>query len=78
EAMACGTPVVVIRNGSSPEVVADGKTGFVVDTVEEMSGAVKRVGEIDPRACREHVEKNFSPAKMTDGYEENYRTILNK
>lgn len=78
EAMACGTPVVVIRNGSSPEVVIDGKTGFVVDTVPEMNDAVKRAGEIDPRACREHVEQNFSPAKMTDGYEANYRLILGR
>lgn len=76
EAMACGTPAVVIRNGSSPEVVADGTTGFVVDTLNEMLDAVKRAGEIDPRACREHVEKNFSPAKMADVYEANYRRIL--
>ena len=51
EAMACGTPVVAWRNGSVPEVVADGETGFIVSSVEEMAAAVDRVGELDPRSC---------------------------
>lgn len=76
EAMACGTPVVAIRNGASPEVVKDGKTGFIVDTVEEMVDAVKNIGRINPRACREHVLANFSPEVMADNYEKNYRKIL--
>jgi hypothetical protein len=51
EAMACGTPVVAWRNGSVPEVVADGETGFIVDSVEEMAAAFDRVGDLDPRRC---------------------------
>ena len=49
EAMACGTPVVAWRNGSVPEVVADGETGFIVSSVEEMAAAVGRVGDLDPQ-----------------------------
>jgi glycosyltransferase involved in cell wall biosynthesis len=44
EAMACGTPVVAWRNGSVPEVVADGETGFIASSVEEMAAAVARPG----------------------------------
>jgi glycosyltransferase involved in cell wall biosynthesis len=76
EAMACGTPVVALRNGSSSEVVVHGKVGYVVDTLNEMVEAVKMVSDIDPRVCRDYVLANFSPEKMADGYEENYRKIL--
>lgn len=78
EAMACGTPVVAIRNGSSPEVVADGKVGYIVETIDEMAEAVKRTRNIDPRTCRNHVLENFSPEIMADRYEQNYRKILGR
>jgi glycosyltransferase involved in cell wall biosynthesis len=45
EAMACGTPVVAWRNGSVPEVVADGETGFIVESVQEMAAAVDRLDD---------------------------------
>lgn len=76
EAMACGTPVIAFRRGSVPEVVIDGQTGFIVDTVEEMVTAIKRIDTINRRACREHVAKNFSLEKMIDGYEAAYSKIL--
>src|SRR4029453_10342663 len=69
EAMACGTPVVAWRNGSVPEVVADGETGFIVSSVEEMAAAVDRVGELDPRVLRSRVEERFSAEAMVAGYE---------
>jgi glycosyltransferase involved in cell wall biosynthesis len=69
EAMATGTPVVAYRVGSAPEVVEDGVTGFVCDTLSGMVEAVRRVGEIDRRACRARVERLFSPGAMAAGYE---------
>jgi glycosyltransferase involved in cell wall biosynthesis len=76
EAMACGTPVVAWRNGSVPEVVADGQTGFIVSSVEEMAAAVDRVGELDPKAMRARVEQRFSAEAMVVGYEGVYQRVL--
>lgn len=75
EAMACGTPVVALRKGSIPEVVADGETGFVVDTLDKMVAAIGRVDEIDPTRCRERVDRLFSVPRMVDGYERLYRRM---
>ncbi|MEA2529704.1 MAG: hypothetical protein QOG89_1348 [Thermomicrobiales bacterium] len=72
EAMATGTPVIAYRAGSVPEVVEDGVTGFVCDRFSAMVEAVGRIPQIDRRACREHVERRFSPATMADGYEQAY------
>jgi glycosyltransferase involved in cell wall biosynthesis len=76
EANACGTPVVALRRGSVPEVVADGVNGFVRDRLEELPEAIGRVGEIDPSACREHVAGHFDVPTMTDGYERIYRRLI--
>jgi glycosyltransferase involved in cell wall biosynthesis len=76
EAMACGTPVIAWRNGSVPEVVADGQTGFVVSSVQELAAAVDRVGELDPGAMRARVEERFSAEAMITGYERAYRRAL--
>ncbi len=78
EAMATGTPVIATRLGSVPEVVVDGKTGFICDTFAGMIEAVKRIDEIDRRTCREHVERNFAPAAIADGYERVYATLVQR
>ncbi len=73
EAMASGTPVVAYGNGAVPEVVVEGKTGFIVDEsqgVEGLAMAVKRVGEIDRSACRKYVEENFTVEKMIESLEQ--------
>jgi glycosyltransferase involved in cell wall biosynthesis len=75
EAMACGTPVVAFANGALPEVVAHGKTGFLVNGVDEMVSAVRRVESVDPRECRAHVEARFNASRMADSYERLYATI---
>jgi glycosyltransferase involved in cell wall biosynthesis len=76
ESMATGTPVVAYRAGSVPEVVVDGVTGFVCETMRDMQTAVERVGSLDRRACRAHVERCFSESVMADGYELMYDYIL--
>ena len=69
ETMACGTPVVALREGSVPEVVDDEVTGFVCDRVEEMPEALERLPEIDPEACQQHVAACFDVDVMVSGYE---------
>lgn len=76
EAMACGTPVIAIRRGSMPELIEDGVTGFLVDTVEQAIAAVERIGEIDRAACRQAAATRFSVDRMADRYLALYRSIL--
>jgi glycosyltransferase involved in cell wall biosynthesis len=76
EAMACGTPVVALDRGSVPEVVVDGVTGFICREADELPNAIRRVGEIDPKACRRRVFDVFDVADMVDGYEAIYRQLL--
>lgn len=72
EAMACGTPVIATPRGSVPEVIADGETGFIVPVkgyAEQAAEAIKRLDDIDPKACRNRVEIHFSKEAMVEGYE---------
>lgn len=78
EAMACGTPVVAFNKGSIPEIIVDGKTGFVVKDVEEMILAITKISQIDRKECRKHVLKHFTARKMTDNYEQLYLRILER
>ncbi len=77
EAMACGTPVIGFKKGSLPEIVLDGRTGFLAETVEEMIEAVGKIKNISRKECRAHVEKNFTVEVMVDGYEKLYEKIKN-
>ena len=77
EAMACGTPVIAFNRGSVPEVVVDGETGFIVDDVDGMVDRVGRIGEIDRRRCRQHVEQHFNAPRMADEYIAIYERLLN-
>jgi glycosyltransferase involved in cell wall biosynthesis len=75
EALACGTPVVAWRNGSVPEVLEDGVTGFVVESVEEAARAVARIPELDRRACRKAFEARFDAGRMARDYVDVYRRL---
>ena len=76
--MACGTPVVAFRKGSVPEIVIHGKTGFVVDSIDDMTSAVRALHLIDPCACLKHVKDNFSIASMAGKYSELYQFIVDE
>ncbi len=76
ESMATGTPVVAIALGSTPEVIADGKTGILCHSVAECIAAVAQIPTLDRATCRAHVLKHFSVRRMVDGYEAVYQQIL--
>lgn len=78
EALACGTPVVAFRCGSVPEVLEDGVTGFIVDTLEQAVDATARVGEIDRRACRAAFERRFTAAGMAERYVRVYEALARR
>ena len=76
EAMACGTPVIARRRGSMPELIEDGVTGFLVDSVDEAIAAVGRLSEIDRAACRAAVAKRFTVERMADEYLRLYERVI--
>ncbi|MCF2502420.1 glycosyltransferase family 4 protein [Dyadobacter sp. CY107] len=76
ESMLCGTPVIAFNRGSMPELIQDGKTGFLVHSVEEAVKAVGRVNSIHRKDCAEWAQSMFSKEKMVDGYLRVYETIL--
>ncbi|XPM55882.2 MAG: glycosyltransferase family 4 protein [Leptolyngbya sp. IPPAS B-1204] len=78
ESMVCGTPVIAMARGSAPELIAHGKTGFLCHSMDECIAALDRIGDIDRKACREHVEQNFSHIRMVEGYEAVYYQLMEK
>jgi hypothetical protein len=75
EAMACGTPVVAMNCGSVPEVVTDGVTGFICDSMRRFVEAVPRVACLNRASCRAHAEARFSAPVMADAYERVYHDL---
>jgi glycosyltransferase involved in cell wall biosynthesis len=76
EALACGTPVIAGNRGSMPELIDDGVTGFLVDSLDEAVDAIGRIDEIDRSACRAAVSARFTIDLMADSYLRLYRSIL--
>jgi glycosyltransferase involved in cell wall biosynthesis len=76
EAMACGTPVLAFRCGSAVEVIDDGVTGIVVDTIEQAVGALPRVLALDRRAVRRRFDERFSATRMARDYVAVYQRLL--
>ena len=76
ESMATGTPVVAFNWGSVPEVIKDGKTGFVVNDADKMIEAIEKVGQIKRIDCRKRVEDKFSAERMVEGYEKIYKKVV--
>lgn len=76
ESLACGTPVIAFRRGSVPEIIDDGRTGFVVDSVEQAVAAVGKLSSVDRHACRREFETRFSAGRMADDYLAVYQRLL--
>jgi glycosyltransferase involved in cell wall biosynthesis len=76
EALACGTPVIAGNRGSMPELIDDGVTGFLVESLDEAVDAIGRIDEIDRSACRAAVSARFTIDLMADSYLRLYRSIL--
>lgn len=78
EALASGTPVVAFPKGALADIVENGKTGFLVNSVEEMSEAIRASAKIEPGACMEAAKKRFSSKVMIGKYLETYGKILGR
>ncbi|PZO33383.1 MAG: hypothetical protein DCE92_13115, partial [Alphaproteobacteria bacterium] len=78
EAMACGTPVVAFRCGSTPEVIEDGETGYLVDTLEQAIAAAGRAHLLDREAIRARFDLRFSATAMARRYLDVYGDLLAK
>jgi glycosyltransferase involved in cell wall biosynthesis len=75
EALACGTPVVAYGQGSVPELLEHGVTGFVVHDQDEAIGAARDIARIDRRACRQAFEDRFTSTRMARRYLSAYRAL---
>jgi len=76
ESMAMGCPVISFARGAASEIIAQGETGFLVDTVDEMVSAIAKIDKIDRDAVRKYVEQNFSSRVMAKNYIEIYEKII--
>jgi glycosyltransferase involved in cell wall biosynthesis len=77
ESMACGTPVIAWKEGSVPEIIDDGTSGVIVQSIEESVQAVRNVALIDRKKVREVFENRFSSRVMTNNYLELYEDLKN-
>src|SRR6516225_10776405 len=78
EAMACGTPVIAFRRGSVPEVLEDGTSGFIVDTLEQAVAAVPRITQLDRAKVRASFERRFTAERMAGDYLKIYELACSK
>lgn len=76
ESMFCGTPVIAFNRGSMPELIEDNKTGCLVNSIDEAVDAIYRINSIDREYCQQWAISNFSLEKMTEGYLNTYKQIL--
>jgi glycosyltransferase involved in cell wall biosynthesis len=76
EAMALGSPVISFARGAAPEIVANGKTGFLVHDLDEMVRFIPRIDEIDRNYTRTYVEQHFSARIMAEKYTQIYHKVI--
>lgn len=76
EALSCGTPVVAFPSGALPEIIEDGRSGFLVENEREMAAALNAVRFIDPEVCRQIARERFSAERMTNRYLDLYFSLV--
>ena len=76
EALAAGTPVIAFPSGALPEIVEDGRTGYIVSNTREMARAIKAADKIDAEVCRNEAKRRFAAGKMVAAYMQTYRRII--
>ncbi|MBW4644823.1 MAG: glycosyltransferase family 4 protein [Goleter apudmare HA4340-LM2] len=76
ESMATGTPVIAMNFGSVPEVIAQGKTGFICQSFEEMAASIPHALKLNRQTCQKYIVNKFSVHQMVDGYEAIYEKII--
>jgi glycosyltransferase involved in cell wall biosynthesis len=77
EALSCGTPVICSRDGAFPEIVVDGKTGFLCGSLEEYERALRNVDMLSPEACVRDARQRFSRERAAREYLEIYKKVAN-
>jgi len=78
EALASGTPVLSSYEGAVPEIMVQGVTGFMCRTVGEMKYHINSLDQIDPKKCREHVERYFTAQRMAQDYLKVYDQMIER
>jgi glycosyltransferase involved in cell wall biosynthesis len=78
EAMACGTPVIAYRQGSVPEVMEEGVTGFIVHSLEDAVLAAERIPSLSRQRCRQLFEGRFSASRMARDYLAIYQRVVDR
>lgn len=76
EAMSCGTPVIAFNNGSVPEIIDDGETGFIVQDIPEAIAAAQHVTRLSRRNIRRVFEQKFTAARMAGDYVRIYQSVI--
>jgi len=76
EAMACGTPVIAFRSGALPEIVEHGRTGFIVDDVDQLASALGKVAALHPEVCRRAALSRFNARTMSSTYLALYERMI--
>lgn len=77
ESLAAGTPVIALRNGSVPEVITNGLSGWICESVDDMVAAVGRLDELTPARCRADATR-FTAAAMTRAYLPVYDRVISE
>jgi glycosyltransferase involved in cell wall biosynthesis len=78
ESMACGTPVIAFDNGSVPEVMRNGISGYTVHSVDEAVKYAEKIGKISRTQCRKEFESRFSAEIMAKNYVSLYQKMIDE